>query len=313
MAVEADGLAIGPPSFTPGLLKYSKMWAGYESNNSSQEADEEQKAKDDDQKTGMSPGKKSSEEQSAAEESRGVWDDLTSVSTIGSRQQARKALGYKFKDNAFEQYALHHGMDPKDVTLEMLEKTGGLQQWAYKGIDLGSQGPLRQSLRTQLRRAENREEGETYKLLKPAMQENFAMAWGENRDWKFLTELKTTELVQESLEGKKRAWFTPKGLVRFIGGGHEDEDSTEQGTNWMQSCWNYEDEKGNSWVEWSYGLRAYLFEYEWKVEQENDIERDKIVTELSKSTNVFKQAALERKAVLNYCEKNWQDGVSGHH
>ena len=47
-----------------------------------------------------------------------------------------------------------------------------------------------------------------------------------------------------------------------------------------------------------------MFKYEWTVEEENDIERDKVVTEISKSTNVFKQAARKRKVVLNFCEKN---------
>ena len=154
-----------------------------------------------------------------------------------------------------------------------------------------------------LRKAENRDEQETYTLLKPGMQENFAMAWGQERDWKFLSEQKVMELVQEATEGKRRAWFTPKGLAKFIGGGQADEESEEHAGNWMQSCWNYNDETGAKWVDWSYGLRTYMFKYEWVIEKDDDIERNKVVTELSKSTNIFKQAALERVAVLNFCEK----------
>ena len=68
-----------------------------------------------------------------------VWDQLASVSSLGaSRCQARKTVGYKFKDNAFTQFAKEMNIDPKDVTLKMIQDAGGIEKWAFKGVELGS-------------------------------------------------------------------------------------------------------------------------------------------------------------------------------
>jgi hypothetical protein len=49
----------------------------------------------------------------------------------------------------------------------------------------------------------------------------------------------------------------------------------EQSANWYQSCWSYADPNGKAWVEWVGELKTYMFKYEWKVEADDDIERDR--------------------------------------
>ena len=327
-----DGLQVA------GMNQYQKRWSQYEVSASSQEDERildllEDGIKDDRKEPDVVQGSdeqtnagkvetpnasqeaaKDSKEPTQAEEKKDPHDLKIFGKTVG-----RRTPNYQYKDNAFDQYAMAKGIDRKDVALTMIENDGGMQKWAFIGIDLGSQGKLRQCLRAELRKECNKEQQEVYKLLGPEMQESFAAAWGEHRDWKFLTNLKTHEQATETTTGKRRAWFTPTGLAAFLGSA-SDTECQEQAANWNESCFSYKDPKGYSWFKWSHGLRTYLFLYEWEIEKEDEVERHSIKAEVCSSENLFKKAATERKAVLNYAQQHGKkesqvtlDDVRKHH
>jgi len=194
-------------------------------------------------------------------------------------------------------------LEQENVTLKMIEDNGGMTKRAYTGIDTSSQGALRCKLRAELRQPAQREMRDIYKYLTPKMQEAFALAWGTERDWKFLTELKATELMSETVAGKRRAWKTVQGIADKIGSCLVD-TCMEQAYSWADSCWNFEDPSGENWVRWNGNLGTYEYMYEWTIEEENEIERLSVKSEMSKSTNLFKEAAFQRKAILNYAERH---------
>ena len=115
--------------------------------------------------------------------------------------------------------------------------------------------------------------------------------------------MKSTELVSETMAGKRRSWKTVHGIADKIGSCLVDA-CMEQAHNWADSCWNFEDPSGENWVRWSGNLGTYEYMYEWTIVEENEIERLSVKTEMSKSTNLYKGAAFQRKAILNYAERH---------
>ena len=199
------------PLVNVGCGMYQKRWAAYEQASSQESNDDEtgtkgvlapsQESKDDEigknaalaqDETQLDEGKAAAEESQAVKEEKSDaeeqvtkqegppyeprWKSHPAFDKMNS--SSRRAVGYKFKDRAFEEYAKFHDVDPVRVTLKMIEDDGGMVTWAFKGMNLGSQGPLRQALRVELRKPQNLDMKETYLLLTPYMQERFAVAWG---------------------------------------------------------------------------------------------------------------------------------------
>jgi hypothetical protein len=56
------------------------------------------------------------------------------------------------------------------VTVDDLEKDGGIDKWAYDGVDMTSGGPLAQSIRHALCKPGMEAKKEVYDNLPPALQ-----------------------------------------------------------------------------------------------------------------------------------------------
>jgi hypothetical protein len=211
---------------------------------------------------------------------------------------------YKFIERAFQQYAIAHNVEVTDVTHKILnESKEGVEGWAFRGIDTGSQGALRQSLRAFLKKPENAKHQETYKYLSAELQLKFALAWGQEKTFEFLEESKRNELWTRTQAGKKRQFMTPKQIAAHLGDA-KDPDCISQAEQWTQACWDHVDPDGKPWYKWHSVLGIYLFLYEWEIEEEMDGETTTAMTNLTNSKNMFEEAATQRKAVLNFAAKH---------
>ena len=294
---------------------YPALWSQYEKQSQEDESDvlseeqEQAKGKEQEQQEQArgkeQEGAAKEEDEEEAKQGAARREDVhefpfPSLLAPGILEPTRRKRGFKFTDNAFIQYAMAHN---KQVTLQEIEKHEiGLQGWAYKHVNLGSQGPLRQSLRINLEKPENLAQKHIYKYLSPELQMKFALAWGTEKDYEFLKEVKQTEVYSEIKAGKVRQFITPQAIAGKLGDAN-DEELLESAYKWCDQCWNYECPEGMTWWKWSHWLGRYLFLFEWDVEEEMEGEKKSAITQISNKVNLFEQAAQERKAILNYAEK----------
>lgn len=247
--------------------------------------------------------------QQAEEADKAGWSQAEEEDKAGEQQAdekkqgARRRKGVKFRDNAFQIFAQAKCVTLEDVTLQQIEADPlGFEGWAFKDVDTSSQGALRQSIRISLDKPENHKQKQIYKYLSAVMQCKFALAWGTDRNFEFLNETKQTELYSETKAGKKRRWMTPQAIAGILGDA-TDPDNLRSAYKWCDECWTYEDPDETVWWKWSSWLGRYLFLYEEEVEEEMEGEKHSSPTQLQNKVNLFEQAALERKSILNYALK----------
>ena len=110
----------------------------------------------------------------------------------------------KMQERAQLMYAEEHNIeDSKQVTLRMLEESAeGLQGWAYKGMDMGSRGPIGQALSKVLKKPENHAIAQVFKYIPWQLQEKFRMSWGVHKNFEFLKEAKRTRRGRSSARGR---------------------------------------------------------------------------------------------------------------
>ena len=145
------------PLVSVGCGMYQKRWAAYEQASSHESKDDEAEAKavliedkaaagesqaaSEESHTQLDGGKAAAEESQAAKEEKNDaeeqvieqegppydsrWKSHPAFDKMNN--SSRRAVGYKFKDRAFEEYAKFHDVDPVRFTLKMIEDDGDME------------------------------------------------------------------------------------------------------------------------------------------------------------------------------------------
>ena len=132
-----------------------------------------------------------------------------------------------FLTRAKNTYAKYNDIDPRDVTVQMLERDGStVDEWSYKDMKTDSRSPLGQQNRLYLLRPENAKHKATFDQLSNPMKEKWRRSFGSSMNLEFLKQSRSATSFRINKQGKRILMFTKKRIAREL----EDDDAAE----WLQ-------------------------------------------------------------------------------
>lgn len=137
-------------------------------------------------------------------------------------------------ERAKEQYGLAHGLDPANVTEDMLvESEEGLEGWACRGLNCNAHGPLGNALYRAFKK--NPKAAEAYRWLFDDLKLKFRQSYAMARNFEFVEHKRVHTVATTTKQEEIGQWKNALQLQGHYGGVGIPE-AKRQADNYIANC-----------------------------------------------------------------------------
>ena len=138
------------------------------------------------------------------------------------------------KARAITNYASHYKIDPKDVTIGLVQASAeGATYWATLGLDLSARSPTAQAMGKALKHKPDVKA--MYSVMLDQFKGEFRKAWAVRKDFEFVRTVKTTENTFRKKREDVGTYKTHLQITQLLGG-TDQPSAVEQAQNYVNMC-----------------------------------------------------------------------------
>ena len=145
-------------------------------------------------------------------------------------------------ERALVEYAKHHGLEPSEVTEDMVAKSPeGLEGWACSGLNVNAHSPLGNSLYRAFKK--DPKAAEAYRWLFDDLKKRFRQSWAMVRNFESVMHKRVHVIETVTTQEEIGTWKNELQLQQHFGGTDQPE-AIRQATCYIRNCEQFKDRGG---------------------------------------------------------------------